>query len=281
MQPPPLNGVIRPNAKALSLGLSFVQTFANGPGQPFLSRQGLASSTKAITSGGTNMLGGVPAMAGNGAYWGVNSASNNYALPTVEGTVITALVADHNANDGVAHQPFFIGTNSANRALEAVKWSDNSFYVGILDKRMTFLASGLYVVGSLFTLATTWNATGQAAYLGGIRRATTASTGLGDTAGAYFVLGQNDATTRKWSSGTSGGILYALVFDQCLSPVQIAEADADMWWWARQPAWRREVAGPTPPTPSITGGGSIVTMPPDFGYPQSLTRGPPNPAMSV
>lgn len=44
-------------------------------------------------------------------------------------------------------------------------------------------------------------------------------------------------------------------------------------------AW--QVAGPTPPTPSITGGGGIVTMPPDFGYPQSLTRGPPNPAMSV
>ena len=44
-------------------------------------------------------------------------------------------------------------------------------------------------------------------------------------------------------------------------------------------AW--QVAGPTPPTPSITGGGGIVTMPPDFGYPQSVTRGPPNPAMSV
>jgi hypothetical protein len=42
-------------------------------------------------------------------------------------------------------------------------------------------------------------------------------------------------------------------------------------------AW--QVAGPIPPDPPITATGNIISMPPDFGYPQSVTRGPPNPAM--
>jgi hypothetical protein len=79
----------------------------------------------------------------------------------------------------------------------------------------------------------------------------------------------------------NGGVLFVLAFDQVLSKAQMAEAEDDFWWWARHPVSRREPAGPIPPTPVITATGSIVTLPPDFGYPQSLTRGPPNPAMSV
>lgn len=40
------------------------------------------------------------------------------------------------------------------------------------------------------------------------------------------------------------------------------------------------IAGPTPPPTPITGSPSIVSMPPDFGFPQTITRGPPNPVLS-
>lgn len=232
--PPP--GILRPNRAAIEAGLSFAQAFQNGPAAPFLTRGGLAAGTMALAGSGTiNVLHGGHGVTGNGGYWGAGtSADNTYALPVTEGTVLVAVVADHAANDSTPHQPFFFGANSTNRAVEAVKWSDNNLYIGILDKRMSFSVVGLYSAGDVFTMATTWNAAGQATYLKGTQRATTASTGLGDTSGAYFVAGQDWAATRKWSSGTTGGILYVLIFDRALSAQEMLAAEADLWWWCRQ-----------------------------------------------
>jgi hypothetical protein len=234
-------GITRPNARAIARGLSFAMDFGDPSLRPWIRRTTSGGAEAAVTAA---LAGGATrswmpragyGITGNGGYWGSSGAGNTYALPTTEGTVIVAVVADHNANDGVAHQPFFLGVNSSNRTVEAVKWSDNNLYIGIIDKRMVFSVSGLYLAGDpAFTIATTWQAAGQAAFVKGVQRGTSASTGLGDTSGGNFVLGQNDAATRKWSSGTTGGVLFALIFDRALTVAEIAEADRDLWWWARQ-----------------------------------------------
>lgn len=233
-------GITRPNARAIARGLSFAMDFGDPSLRPWIRRTTSGGAEAAVTAA---LAGGATrswmpragyGITGNGGYWGSSGAGNTYALPTTEGTVIVAVVADHNGNDGVAHQPFFFGVNSSNRTVEAVKWTDNFLYIGIIDKRITFSVSGVYSAGEVFTIATTWQAAGQAAYLKGLLRGTSASTGLGDTSGGSFNLGQNDAATRKWSSGTTGGVLFALIFDRALTVAEIAEADRDLWWWARQ-----------------------------------------------
>jgi hypothetical protein len=258
--PPP--GILRPNRAAIEAGLSFAQAFQNGPAAPWLARGGLAATTMALGGGGTiAALHGGHGVTGNGGYWGDTSASNTYALSTTEGTVLVALVSDHAANDGIAHQPFTIGSNSTNRAVEAVKWTDNNLYIGIIDKRMSFSVVGMYAAGDMFTMATTWNSAGQVAYVGGVQRATSASTGLGDTAGHFFRLGQDFGAARKWSSGTTGGVLYALAFDRALTAQEILVAERDLWWWCRQPAARtvRRSAGLAPLTSTITAGTLSLT----------------------
>lgn len=240
--PPP--GILRPNRAAIEAGLSFAQAFQNGPAAPFLTRGGLAAGTMALAGGGTiNVLHGGHGVTGNGGYWGGNSADNTYAMPTTEGTVIVAAVSDHSPTDGLAHELFFFGSGAfpAGPAVEMVKWTSNVWEIGIIsttNKRMSFTASGTYASGDVFTVGVTYNAAGQIAYVKGLQRATTASTGLGDTSGQYILLGQDWAITRKWSSGTTGGVLYALVFDRALSAQEMLAAEADLWWWCRQPTTR-------------------------------------------
>lgn len=286
MQAPPPGGVIRPNAKALSLGLSFAQVFANGPASTWLARGGLAAATKAIPVGGTNLLKGAFALSGSGAYWGASSVSNTYALNPTQGTLLAVVVADHNPNDGAAHMIAHFGSPAfpAGPAVEMIKFNDSNFYFGMVstsNKRITASAIGKYSAGEMFSAATTWSPAGQAAYCKGALLGTNALTGLGNTSGSDMSIATLLGTGWPWATSTGGGVMFVLAFDQALTASQVAEAEADFWWWARHPVSRREPAGPIPPTPVITATGSIVTSPPDFGYPQSLTRGPPNPAMSV
>lgn len=261
--PPP--GILRPNRAAIDAGLSFAQAFQNGPSLPWLARDALADSTLALAGGGTiGVLQGGHGVTGNGGYWGGTSASNTYAMPTDEGTVIVAAVADHSPTDGLPHELFFFGSTAwpTGPAVEIVKWSSNEWHMGLIsttNKRLSFPASGTYSSG-LVTVALTYSPAGQVAYINGIQRASNALSGLGDTSGAYALLGQNYVANRKWSSGTTGGVLYALVFDRALTAQEIARAEADLWWWCRQPAVRtvRRAANP-PLTASIAAGTLSLT----------------------
>ena len=78
-----------------------------------------------------------------------------------------------------------------------------------------------------------------------------------------------------------GQIGNCRVLKRALRPSEVQRLYRAPWAGTSRESPAARYYGPVVPPAPITGGGSIVTMPPDFGYPQSITRGPPNPALSV
>lgn len=235
--PPP--GILRPNRRAIEAGLSFAQAFQNGPAAPFLARGGLADATLAFQSGASvSVLQGGHAM--TTGYWGANSASNTYALNTTEGTMLAALVADHGPGDSAAHMIAHFGNPAfpAGPSVEMVKFNDGNFYFGIIsgsNKRITVSAAGQYAAGDPFTAGTTWDTSGQVAYCKGVAIGSNALTGLGDTSGSDFSIGDLIGASWPWATSAAGGVLYVLVFDRALSAAEMLAAERDMWWWVERP----------------------------------------------
>lgn len=114
----------------------------------------------------------------------------------------------------------------------------------------------------------------------------TSSTVLGATgtpaAGMNHRIGSSDLSLSGSSSSWTGQIGPVRVWSRGILPGERQRLRTDPWAGiARSAMGRSYLAGPTPPIPPITALGSIVVMPPDFGYPQSITGSPPNPAVSV
>jgi len=252
MLPAPPGGVLRPNARALAQGLSFVQAFGNRPSPSFITRGAVVSSYQAGAT--TAMRGGVPGMATSGGWWGSTSANNTYSVNAARGTVLVAFLADHDSGSAGFRILLYLG-NDAFPASAAIAISNfgGSWVAGWADgtdKRISVSATGLYSNGETVVAGLTWGPGGQTSYVKGRAVGTGAAATYASTAGSTFTVG-NYANIYPWN--TSGGIYYALSFDRELSPTEMAEAAADPWWWARQPARRRISDAPTDLSAEIAG----------------------------
>jgi hypothetical protein len=241
----PPQGIIRPNRDAIANGLSFAQAFQNGDGLTWLSRGAMAPGLGYANGAHTRVSRGGPGMMGANAQWGGRNAGFTYTAPTAAGTALVFTVADFSPTDGQSRMLFHFGPYSypTGPVISMQKAGDNKVYFGWYagsDTRANVSASGLWAAGDLMTMATTWQTGSTRAYVKGKRVATNAGMASGSTAGADFTIGYfSEVNTWHWNSGTTGAILYVLLFDKAFSDSELAQAEADPWWWTEQPQRRR------------------------------------------
>lgn len=234
-------GIARPNARAIARGLSFALDFSDPRAEPWLLPDRGAVIGGFNSGGARGHLKAGWGLTNSGGYWGGSGAGNTYSLDTTSGTVIVAFVPDHDSGSagdrimlsvgnasfpstpGIAVSNFF-GNWTAG-------WADGA------DKRVSVSAAGLYSTGEVLTAGLTWDATAQRVYMRGVEIGSGAAATYASTAGSDFLLG-NYAASYPWISSSTGGILYALVFDRALSAAEMLAAERDMWWWCRQPRAR-------------------------------------------
>lgn len=94
-------------------------------------------------------------------------------------------------------------------------------------------------------------------------------------------IGASDLSLSGFSHGWNGALICVRAWNRPLLPNERARIFEDPWAGTAAPSRSARYQGPVVPPAPIMGQGSIVTMPPDFGYPQSITGSPPNPAISA
>ena len=109
---------------------------------------------------------------------------------------------------------------------------------------------------------------------------TMAATGT-PAAGMNHRIGSSDISLSGSNISWTGRIGPVRVWSRGILPGERARIFEDPWAGTAVPSRSARYQGPVVPPAPIMGQGSIVTMPPDFGYPQPITGSPPNPAISA
>jgi hypothetical protein len=232
--PPP--GILRPNAEALSRGMSFAQAFQNGPRHPFVARGAVATAAFHGSSEFYAARGGI-GLSGDG--WGGGSASNTYALSQTSGTVLMYLAQYVDGGSTIRRWFSQFGPSGDNQHRMEVVDGNFSFgwIAGGVNRLVGASAVGYYTAGRPFTIASTWDASGQAAYASG-RQFGTGTAGYANTAGSNISIGYLPGFGFESGRIKPSALYYTLVFDTAFTPEQVAQAEADPWWWIERSVMR-------------------------------------------
>jgi hypothetical protein len=233
----PPAGILRPNALARSRQLSFAYAFQNGISPPFVTRGRVANASYHF-SGTTPELYAAPGGIGfTGDGWGGNDAGNSYALSQTAGTVLIYLSQYVDGGSTIRRWFSQFGPAGDNQHRMEVVGGNFSFgwLAGGVNRLVEASAVGYYTAGRPFTVASTWDASGQAAYASG-RRFGTGTAGYANTAGSNIAIGYLPGFGFESGRIKPSALHYMLVLDRALSADEIAEAERDPWWWVDRPA---------------------------------------------
>lgn len=232
----PPAGILRPNALARSRQLSFAYAFQNGISPPFVTRGRVANTSYHVTATTPELYAAPGGIGFTGDGWGGSDAGNSYALSQSSGTVLMYLSQFVDGGNGIRRWFTQFGTGDHQHRMEVIGGNFSFGWLsGGVPRFVEASAVGYYTAGRPFTIASTWDASGQAGYASG-RQFGTNSAGYGNTAGSIISIGYLPGFGFEAGRIKPSALHYVLVFDRALSANEIAEAERDPWWWVDRPA---------------------------------------------